>query len=134
MTGPQNKVVAREAVQVKGDLREGPNIGSGAWIFKEWVPNSTLKFTRNHDYFRAGLPYADSLELPRIADESTAIAAFRTKQTLFVSGNTQLLDDLKRSNPELVVTETARPGPPVTTLVLRANSQPTNDIRVRQAI
>jgi ABC-type transport system substrate-binding protein len=46
-----NKIVAREVVEEKGDLKTGPVIGSGAWIHEEWVQNSVVRLRRNPDYF-----------------------------------------------------------------------------------
>src|SRR5262249_50746517 len=48
----QNKVVPREVVEQKGDLKEGPLIGTGPWILEKWDPadgRATLR--KNPDYF-----------------------------------------------------------------------------------
>lgn len=91
---PNNKIVAREVVEQRGDLKTGPYIGLGAWIFKEFVPNNSLKLVRNPDYFRkdsfgSQLPYADNLDLIRIADQSLAQAAFRTGQVMNVGATSK---------------------------------------------
>lgn len=62
-TAPNIKVVAREAVESKGGkLDEGPVVGTGPWVFKEWRKGVGMSLTRNPDYFIAGLPYANAVE------------------------------------------------------------------------
>src|SRR5262249_45028750 len=43
LAAAQNVIVAREAVDLKGDLKEGPTIGSGPWISERWEPNSVAR-------------------------------------------------------------------------------------------
>ncbi len=135
-----NKIVSREAVELKGDLKDGPNIGTGPWIFEQWVPNNTIKFKRNPDYYRkdeAGnqLPYADSLELLRILDPSTLLAAFRTGKLLHYTPTKGEADQLMKENPKyqrlLLKYSGAVTGNAV---VLATDRPPMNDIRVRRAV
>jgi peptide/nickel transport system substrate-binding protein len=143
LTGMQNKIVAREAVELKGDLKQGPTIGAGAWIFKEYVPGNAVRFVRNPDYwikdeFGTQLPYADTLEILKVADQSTQIAAFRARKVLTnylapLSWEQSKL--LKQENPSLVINELQPGGGGATHwLTLRVDIAPTNDLRVRQAI
>jgi peptide/nickel transport system substrate-binding protein len=71
-----SKIVAREAVELSGDLKNGPTIGSGPWILTDTRPNIAHTFERNPDYFEEGLPYADSLVMHIITDPNTRRAAF----------------------------------------------------------
>src|SRR5690606_10378783 len=48
------KIVAHEAVEVNGDLENGPTIGSGPWIQRKWEPNQVIEFDRNPDYWKSG--------------------------------------------------------------------------------
>lgn len=132
----QNVVVAREAVELRGDLREGPTIGTGPWVFQEWQRSQLVRMVRNPDYFRRGLPYADTLTLFRITDPQTQQAAFRTKQILAIDrANRQEQELLRRDVPNLQVVEAKLIG--VTgamKLWLHAEKAPTSDIRVRQAV
>ncbi len=72
------KVVAREAVEEKGDLTQGPVIGSGPWIWKSTDNNIGSDFTRNPDYFEDGLPFLDEFVVRLIRDDGTRLAAFAT--------------------------------------------------------
>src|SRR5262249_49907175 len=88
------------------------------------------------DQFGKQLPYADGLEIFRITDDSTAQAAFRTRQIVMygvLTGAKTVIDSLRKSNPEIKVLELFTPGPTAGPhLVVRADRAPTNDLRVRQ--
>ena len=73
------KVVAREAVEDGGDLRNGPNIGTGPWIWRFTEANLGSSFERNPDYFERGLPFLDGLNVNVIQDHETRLASFRTQ-------------------------------------------------------
>lgn len=72
-----SKIVAREAVELNGDLRTGPTIGTGAWVLEDTPESSTFVFGRNEGYFKKGEPILDRIRIHTIADEDTAYAAFR---------------------------------------------------------
>ena len=72
-----SKIVAPEVVALNGDLTQGPNIGSGPWLWKD-DRNGFYTLQRNPDYFEDGLPFLDRLEVQVIPDEDTRITAFRT--------------------------------------------------------
>jgi peptide/nickel transport system substrate-binding protein len=132
--GLANKVIAREVVDQYGDLKEAPIIGSGAWIFEEWVPSNVVRLRRNPDFFRSGLPYADELQILRIADQAAYEAAFRTGDivTLWPSAGSQGL--IYRVGEDMADVTVLREKANPTTLKPKGDAPPTSDIRVRQAI
>ena len=71
------KIVAREAVELSGDLLEGPTVGSGAWILEDADLDMAFSFQRNENYFEEDKPLLDMLHIHTIVDEDTAYAAFR---------------------------------------------------------
>jgi peptide/nickel transport system substrate-binding protein len=85
-----NKVVAREAVELKGDLKEGPTIGTGPFMLDEWRPKEVTTFKRNPNYFLAGLPYLDGYKWLRISDPSTQLSAFLADQITRLSADVTL--------------------------------------------
>ena len=97
------KVIPGESVAVKGDLKEGPVIGSGPWIFDSFQPNQASAMKRNPDYYFEGQPYLDGVTWLRIADQATLLNAFRSKNLdVLHTGFTKIeIDDLKKQNPEL---------------------------------
>src|SRR5262249_1741624 len=103
MTNPQNKIVAREAVEVKGDLKEGAPIGTGAFMLERWDKGTAMRFKRHPNYFIKEQPYIDELVVLVIPDGSTRLAAFTTKQAL-TTGPTDVpskrdADQLKKNVP-----------------------------------
>jgi ABC-type transport system substrate-binding protein len=130
-----NKIVPHESWELKGDLRDGPVIGSGPWIFEKWERNQTATLNKNPDYYLTGYPLVDRVEFPRIIDAATRHAAFRTQQvdTLPGSGFTPKdVDTLMKASPDIVLDEVK--GTNADVLALNMQKPPFDDLRVRQAI
>ncbi len=72
-----SKIVAREAVEIHGDLRDGPTIGSGAWLHERGAAGVSHTFAKNVDYFEAGLPLVDELNVLILPERATRGAAFQ---------------------------------------------------------
>jgi peptide/nickel transport system substrate-binding protein len=129
-----NVIVAKEAVDVKGDLKEGPHIGSGPWLFDSFDKGVTAKLKRNPDYFIKGVPYPDGMEFLRIADDATSKAAFRTGK--IAETNTHFtkkdVDSVKKDFPELITSLRPVNGSGLE-MGFDQTKPPFNDKRVRQA-
>jgi peptide/nickel transport system substrate-binding protein len=130
-----NRIVPRESVEVKGDLQEGPIIGSGPWIFEKWEKGNLVALVRNPDYYLKGVPYVDRIELYQIADVATQLSAFRTKALDMLSGTSLTAKDaetIQKSDPDAVAEYFRQPQG--IWMNMNATKPPLNDIRVRQAI
>lgn len=112
-------------------------IGTGPFVFEEWVPGDHFKATRNPRYWRTGLPYLDSIEFRPITDdisrqnslESGSIDILSTTSTqsilaLRAMSSVQYIDDSHSSIGE----------PDMNFIMFNLDSPPLNDLRVRQAI
>ncbi len=131
----RSKIVAKEAADLNGDLKQGPTIGSGPWILEEWVQEQNLRMRRNPDYYRIELPYADVYNRIVIPDIQTAQAAFRTGQILQVNTNGQITKLLNQSVPDLQVVDSKLLGVGGgVRLWMSPVNGPTRDVRVRQAL
>ena len=73
-----SKIVAREAVELNGDLRDGPTVGSGPWVLDGTVADDKHEFSANPYYYEHGLPLLDKLNILVMPDEGTRNAAFQT--------------------------------------------------------
>jgi peptide/nickel transport system substrate-binding protein len=71
------RVIAKEAVDLRGDLKEGPTIGTGPWILDQIEYGRSDYLVRNPDYFVKGLPYVDRLEINHLPDQPSVLNAFR---------------------------------------------------------
>jgi peptide/nickel transport system substrate-binding protein len=130
-----NAIVARENVEQKGDLREGPVVGTGPFIVDKVDRQGVSTLVRNPDYFLPGKPYLDSYQYGPLPDSATLLAAFR-------AGNLDLIppgiltpteaETLKRANPAFQFpTYRSYSG---TELALRSDRPPFHDVRIRQAV
>jgi peptide/nickel transport system substrate-binding protein len=128
------KMVAREAVDLKGDLKEGPTIGTSPWILERDEPRGGAFLVRNPDYFLKGLPYAVRLEWLVITDTPSVIAAVRTKQldAQMTGIEKDGAEQLKKGDPSLVILPVRDNSG--TEMVFRCDRPPFNDVRVRQAL
>ena len=72
------KIVASEVVSLNGDLKAGPVIGSGPWIWEATERDFGSIFRKNPLYFEEGLPFADELQIILAKDEPTRLALFLT--------------------------------------------------------
>ena len=70
-----SKIVAREAVDLSGDLRYGPTVGSGPWILDSTDDNAHV-FSRNPNYYNPSLPLLDAINISVLPDDQTRNAAF----------------------------------------------------------
>src|SRR5580698_2968870 len=53
-------------------------IGTGPFVFSDWVPNSHMTVTRNPHYWRKGYPYLDSITYKPIIDPGARVQALQT--------------------------------------------------------
>ena len=72
-------IVAPEAVDLNGDLRQGPTIGTGPWILDSF-DRSRMRFVANPEYFIPELPLLDGIDVAVVADPQVRITTLRTGQ------------------------------------------------------
>ncbi|MFG1477988.1 ABC transporter substrate-binding protein [Xanthobacter sp. V4C-4] len=74
----------------------GAPIGTGPFVFKEWVKGSHIILERNPNYWDAGKPYLDRVVIRFIADQSARSAAFETGELDLAGGPPVPRSDLAR--------------------------------------
>ena len=131
-------VIAPEVAEKYGDFKKVETaIGTGPFTLERYEPNVRTIFKRNPDYFRDGLPYIDGVEWLVVQDESTGLAMYRTGQLDTGPGaNWQVrqpdLESLKQSHPGLHYQDIQMNN--ATTIWMRTDKSPFNDVSVRRAI
>jgi peptide/nickel transport system substrate-binding protein len=131
-------VIAPEVAEKYGDFKKVETaIGTGPFLLEHYEPNVKTVFRRNPDYFRQGLPYVDGVEWLVVQDESTGLAMYRTGQLDTGPGANWTvrqpdLEALKKSHPHLVYQDIR--SNTQTTIWMRTDKAPFNDVRVRRAI
>jgi peptide/nickel transport system substrate-binding protein len=124
-------VIAPEQLR-SGDTKHP--IGTGPFVFEEWVPGDHFRATRNESYWQAGLPYLDRIEFRPIADPTARFAALEAGDLDAAEANSQgdsTLDELRDAG-FTIVDDYDNVG--VVNLLMNTERAPVDDLRVRQAI
>ncbi|MGO8870544.1 MAG: ABC transporter substrate-binding protein [Acidimicrobiales bacterium] len=111
-------------------------VGTGPFVFQEWVPNDHFTATKNPHYWRTGLPYLDSITYKPIPDPDQLLSSLTSGSVdimhtdtpnaiLSLRGNTSLgyIDDSTNVAGE----------PDMGCLLLNLSKAPFNNLKVRQA-
>jgi len=80
------------------DYMQTHPVGTGPFMFKEFVPRQTLTLEKFPDYWQEGKPYLDGIEITTIIDRTTCEFAFR-------SGELHLLEEVDIPTAESVTKE-----------------------------
>jgi peptide/nickel transport system substrate-binding protein len=62
-------------------------IGTGPFVFQDWVPNSHMTATRNPHYWRKGLPYLSSITYKPIINDASRADALETGEIDIMHSN-----------------------------------------------
>lgn len=128
-------VLAREVADLEGGYDKHA-IGTGPWQLDTGAsqPGQRWVFKRNPTYFRPGLPYIDQITQLILPDDSTANAAFQTKQSdlLDYTGLTfDLSQQIRRAVPNAAVFSYL--APEGKHIYMNTSKPPLGDERVRRA-
>src|SRR5262245_21562785 len=135
-------IIARECVEKFGDLKKPEAVsGTGPWMLESYKPNQSMTLVRNPNYFLAGLPHIDRVDVGIDEDNASRTAAFLAGKfdlgwenpgTINRSDWVQIADTLKTRRPGLKTAEFT--SNVVSDIFMRADQLPFNDVRVRQAV
>jgi peptide/nickel transport system substrate-binding protein len=135
-------IVSPTAVQSMGlaEFARHP-VGTGPFVFKEWVPKDHVTLTKNADYTwsssyfqHTGAAYLDQVVFKVIPDASVRTGTLKT-------GETQIIDDLDpleyaslSNDPNFVVIQKGQPGSGFVLLLNTTSTGPISDPAVREAM
>jgi peptide/nickel transport system substrate-binding protein len=124
-------VVPQEEVEANGDLSL-TMVGTGAFVFDEYIPNTSLTFTRNEAYWDAPRPYVDGLEM-LIASDDTA------RTTALISDSVDIIEQVPHKDIGILQGNPAvqLAGPVATNLrwlVFNLRKEPFSLLPFRQAV
>ena len=113
--------------------------GTGPWIVKDYVPDSSLTYVKNPNYWGTDpffpenkVPYVDGWVCINIPDYQTGLAALRTGQTDTGGATWEDAISLQKSNPELGYRGTLAYYNPV--IEMRNDLEPFSNINFRKAL
>ena len=107
-------------------------VGTGPYIFKEWVPGKHVILEKNPNYFRKGLPYIDTLEFRIMKDPLTASTALRAGEIDFITRMPIQQVPLLEKSPGIKVITGPELAPTIALLNMRV--KPFDDVRARRAV
>src|SRR5215475_13017440 len=125
-------MISRKAFETHGkDWLRNP-VGTGPYIFKEWVPGKHVILEKNPNYFKKGLPYIDTLEFRIMKDPLTASTALRAGEIDFVMRVPMQQVPLLEKISDIKVVTGPEMAPTIGLLNMRV--KPFDDVRARRAI
>lgn len=123
-----SRIIAKENV----DQISTKPIGSGAFILQEYTPGSRAILVRNPDYFEEGLPYLDEVHQVYIKEYAAQMSALNTGEVhIMYLAPVEIMPQLEE-DPDIQVMEASAPS--FQPLVMNSQTEPFNDVRVRQAL
>lgn len=77
LAGFWSSIVPKAQVEAQGDAFWEKPIASGPFMVKEWVKGDHITLVKNPNYWEAGKPYLDEVELRPGSDDNTRVLKFR---------------------------------------------------------
>lgn len=125
----RHAIIPPEAV----DTLETHPIGTGPFMFDEYVLDQHVRLVRNPNYYEEGLPYLDAVEFKILGDEASKEAAIRSKSVdMAWFRDPRQAEAIAADLPDLI----SAPGIPSRHIYIRLNlcEEPFNDVNARRAI
>lgn len=136
----ESPIVAKhlyEGVDVRTNPHNQAPVGTGPYVFGEWVRGSHLVYNRNPNYWDEGKPYVDRLVIRFIPDGAARAAALEAGDVLLAGGSAVPLSDMERfkAMPQFEVTTKGYSySASLLKLEFNLDRDYFKDVRVRQAI
>ncbi|MCP4198101.1 MAG: ABC transporter substrate-binding protein [Proteobacteria bacterium] len=108
-------------------------VGTGPFIFEEWVPGDKLVGTRFEDYWQEGLPYLDEVIIKPIPDEQSRMVNLMAGSIDALRGVPLADKELLETAPGIVVSSSPA-GFFFYAFIMNINEPPFNNPLVRQAM
>ena len=107
-------------------------MGTGPFVFREYVPNTRIVLDRNPNYWEEGLPYLDGIEMTIAADDTSRTTAVVTGTVDFIEYAPLRDIELLRQDPSLTLAGDANTN--IRFIGFNLTKEPFSNPLVRQAI
>ncbi len=133
-----NKMYPHEVIERDGNMQR-TMVGTGPFMFKSWVEDSTLVLVKNPNYWQVGedgkpLPYLDGVTSVTIKDYAARVAAMRAGQTDLMYGSilsrADILDMQKRTSVQVQLTG----EPSAHGIMMNVSVPPWDNLLMRKAL
>ncbi len=125
-------IVSPTAATKYGDSFGLHPVGSGPFIFKEWVQGSRIVLDRNPDYWEPGKPYLDHIVFIQTQNPAVGVPRLMTRELDFIAALSPT--DARPLENRAGIKLARSPGNRWMSLQLRWDRPPFNDPRFREAI
>jgi peptide/nickel transport system substrate-binding protein len=132
LTGTTGFMVSPAAISKYGDDLARNPVGSGPFVFKEWIKNDHVSATRNPNYWKQGQPYLNSVSYRGIADQSVILNGVRANNIQATYG--VAAKDVASIQADADMQLILKPSTSVSSLRLNAASPPFDKKELRQAV
>ncbi len=111
-------------------------VGTGPFVFKEWVPNDHFTATANPHYWRAGLPYLSQITYRPIPNEESRAEALKSGTIdLMITDTPQIIEQFRGNRSYSYIDDSTHVAgePDMNCVQLNGLSKPFNNPTVRRA-
>jgi peptide/nickel transport system substrate-binding protein len=111
-------------------------VGTGPFVFKEWIPNDHFTATANPHYWRPGLPYLSEITFKPIPDEEARAEALKSGTIDIMITDTPQIITQFRGNKKYAYSDDSTHvagEPDMNCIQLNCLAKPFNDPNVRRA-
>jgi len=117
---------------VKDGTHDRAPVGTGPFMFKEWLPNDRMVMVRNPHYWQKGKPYLNSVIFRTVPDMQTRFAGLQSGEldVILTDRGASILQ--AKEDRSLKVYSSRSSG--AETFLLNASKPPLNDVRVRRTL
>jgi ABC-type transport system substrate-binding protein len=112
-------------------------VGTGPFIFQEWVPNDHFTATKNPNYWRTGMPYLDSITYRPIPDADQILASLNSGAIDILHTDTSSVTTALRANTSLAYCDDSvhvAGEPDMGCTILNLSKAPFDNLKLRQAM
>lgn len=113
------------------DLARQP-VGTGAFVFVEWVEDDHLTVEKNASWWQEGLPYLDTVTYIPITDATVRLTALQTNDVQLIDGISAKDVESVEADDSLVYSEVAGLG--FSYIHFNATEAPFDNMALRQAV
>jgi peptide/nickel transport system substrate-binding protein len=111
-------------------------VGTGPFVFQEWIPNDHFTATRNPHYWRPGLPYLDSITFKPIPDADQLLSSLKSGSVDILHTSVANVTASMRSDSSLAYIDDSTKvagEPDMDCVLLNLQAKPFDNLKVRQA-
>ncbi len=111
-------------------------VGTGPFVFKEWIPNDHFTATANPNYWRKGMPYLSQITFKPIPDEESRAEALKSGTIdLMITDTPQIITEFKGNHAYSYIDDSTHVAgePDMNCIQLNCLAKPFSDANVRLA-